>query len=115
MKRAQTATEYLIITAVVIIIALVVISTLGGVTFMGGSSTQQMSELQLRSLDVGVIDLAHEDDTAQFRLRNNQPQTIRIRAVSLGGIPCLNSEIILLTGETRLFECAALTISDLQV
>ena len=43
MKRSQTATEYLIILAVVIVIAIVVVSVLGGIPRLGDGSSQRAS------------------------------------------------------------------------
>ena len=40
MKKAHTATEYLIILAVVIVIALIVVGVLGGITGIGGGANE---------------------------------------------------------------------------
>ncbi|MFT4312078.1 MAG: class III signal peptide-containing protein, partial [Candidatus Woesearchaeota archaeon] len=53
-KKGQTATEYLVITAVVIIIAVIVISSLGGIPSIGGGVSEQAARAELASMDIGV-------------------------------------------------------------
>ncbi len=106
LRRAQTATEYLIILAVVIIVSLVVISSLGGVTFIGGNTADQVTSVQLRNLDVGILDIAQEGNTVSFILRNNQPETILISDVRVGSISCMVSSFLLGAGESRRILCS---------
>jgi hypothetical protein len=76
IKRAQTATEYLIILAVVIVIALLVVSVLGGIPSIGGGASEQTVRLQLASQDVGIDNYFVSPAKGYFQFRNNQPNTI---------------------------------------
>lgn len=53
-SRAQTATEYLVILAI-IIIALIVVSVLGGSIGMGGGVSNQNLQVQLQSQVVAYL------------------------------------------------------------
>ena len=88
MRRAQTATEYLVIIAVVIIIALIVINVLGGVPSIGGSSSSKINDLRLANADVGVVAYSISEDGATIFLRNNLADTILINNITIGGEVC---------------------------
>ncbi|MFT4312411.1 MAG: hypothetical protein ACMXYF_04220 [Candidatus Woesearchaeota archaeon] len=105
MNVAQTATEYLIITAVVIIIALIVVGSLGGIPSIGGGAGEQVDAAQLRLLDVGIVDMYEDGEDIGFFLLNNQPRTIRLLNVSLDGQSCLLTPVTLNVGSRYRVTC----------
>ena len=117
IKKAQTATEYLIILAVVIIISLVVVSVLGGIPSIGGSSSEQTARLQLAAAKVGITDYYISEAKGLFTFKNNQATTIRIDSVTVDGKKCFligsNSnptlEPILRAGESQTVSCGSIT------
>ena len=84
-KKAQAATEYLIILAVVIIIALIVIGVMGGIPGLGTSGKSKVSESYWGSQSVG-LDAYAVDSTGNFRvtMRNNGRNTISVSRVEIG-------------------------------
>jgi uncharacterized protein (UPF0333 family) len=54
--RSQTATEYLILLAVVIIIAVIVVSAMGGIPSIGGGAIDNAANLEAATKHVGVRD-----------------------------------------------------------
>ena len=53
--KSQTATEYLIILAVVIVVGLIVVSILGGVPGIGGGAGANTGLAELQSGKIGVM------------------------------------------------------------
>ncbi|MFT4310948.1 MAG: hypothetical protein ACMXYC_04940 [Candidatus Woesearchaeota archaeon] len=88
MLRAQTTTEYLVITAVVIIIAVVVVGVLGGIPGIGGGTSANVNRAQLQTLPVGIIDYHVGQDDTVVILRNNQQQNIVVTQVVYGSQTC---------------------------
>jgi hypothetical protein len=83
-KKAQTATEYLIILAVVIIIALVVIGVLGGIPGIGSGMRATADSTYWRTANIGITSIvANVDGNVNITLRNNFPDSIRIQNVTL--------------------------------
>src|SRR3989344_1563837 len=58
VKKGQTATEYLIILAVVIVISLVVVGVLGGIPGIGASAAARSSAAYWKTQDVAITDYA---------------------------------------------------------
>jgi hypothetical protein len=87
-KRAQGATEYLIILAVVIVIALIVIGVLGGIPGIGDPSGQQAAEAYWSTADVGVQDYyaSATSDRLVMTAKNNQDDIIKIISIVAGGV-----------------------------
>jgi hypothetical protein len=85
IKKAQTATEYLIILAVVIVIALVVASLLGGFPGIGASSKQNANTGYWLTTDIVVsgISMTNTSGNMTLKVRNNLPDTITITKVNL--------------------------------
>ena len=54
-KRAQTATEYMLVLSLVLIIALVVVSVLRDVPSMGSSTKLRSSTAYWESADIGIV------------------------------------------------------------
>lgn len=107
-KRAQTATEYLIILAVVIIIALVVVGVLGGIPGIGGGTSGRTSQAQLSTADVGIISHAVTNTNTSLTLRNNHAETIVVTNVSFDGevdTSCTGIPLTLQIGQDRDVTC----------
>ena len=89
MKKThgQTATEYLVILAIVIIIALIVVAVLGGIPSIGGSAGTQALSAYWATSRIGVSSIAIANSTTVsdvIILKNNLPYTITITGVELG-------------------------------
>jgi len=87
--KAQTATEYMIILAIVIVIALIAVGAMGGIPSIGGGAKQRASSSYWESADIGIVahsfgtDAVGTDDT--LVIRNNKESQITIRNISLNG------------------------------
>lgn len=128
MKKGQTATEYLIILAVVIIIALIVVGVLSGIPSIGGgakanslSSYWKTSKLGVDSISVGAGDVPEGAGTFSnasgfIVLRNNFPFTITVNNVTLTDISSQNvdfndTQTVLAAGQTGTFSYSNLSNS----
>jgi hypothetical protein len=106
MSKAQTATEYLIILAVVIIIALIVVGVMGGIPELGGGASEAAAKAALASQKVGVTSYAISDYDTVLTIKNNNLNTIRIDAIAIGGQLCLDVGTPKLTqGESKQITC----------
>ncbi|MFT4310519.1 MAG: hypothetical protein ACMXYC_02715 [Candidatus Woesearchaeota archaeon] len=87
LKRAQTATEYLIILAVVIIIALIVVGVLGGIPGIGGGSADSLTHLSWQTNNqVGIPSLSINTlGNVTMTLKNNRANNIRIENIYMNG------------------------------
>ena len=84
-KRAQTATEYLIILAVVIIIALIALSVLGVVPGIGKDSKGGAKQAFWSTAKISVFDVGWSaSGNESFSIRNNMPETVVVRDIYLG-------------------------------
>jgi hypothetical protein len=95
--KAQTATEYLIIIAVVIIIALIVVSTLGSITGIGQGDSSAL--LKYRSWNpISISSWSATEYGTLITITNNGPDVITFDRFETG---CLNisSPKILAAGE----------------
>ncbi|MGM5483872.1 MAG: hypothetical protein ACQER9_03065, partial [Nanobdellota archaeon] len=88
LKKSQTATEYLIILAVVIVIALIVVGVLGGIPSIGGGASESASKIELSNMDVGITAYMQNSHSTLFKLRNNNPNTVRIDDIWVDGKKC---------------------------
>jgi hypothetical protein len=87
-RKAQTATEYLIILAVVIIIALIVVGVLGVIPGIGGGGKSSAKSAFWDTAKIGIASLAWAqagNDT--FTVKNNMPNTIVIQNIWIGTTP----------------------------
>ena len=83
-KSAQTATEYMIILAVVIIIALIVLNSLGVIPAIGGRSGESSSSIALGTGKIGIVSSAFSPEGDHvLELRNNQRNEIKILEVNM--------------------------------
>ena len=82
MRKAQTATEYLIILAVVIIIALIVIGALGGIPGIGGGASANAATASWSTGAVAVDSIAIDQNGGlDLTLKNNRPNSIQVNDV----------------------------------
>ena len=103
-KKAQTATEYLIILAVVIIIALIVISALGGIPSMGRTSKSRTTQSYWETQDIGVTSYSiKENDAVRLTLRNNLKYAVTVKNVTLGSSVMTTVDKVLAPGQSDLF------------
>lgn len=104
MKKFQTATEYLVILAVVIIIGVIVIVALGGIPGLGGLTGSRSESTALASGPIGILSYSVREDAAIIEVRNNQIDTVTLTNIKLDERDCVLEEI-LLPGESRLVTC----------
>src|SRR3989338_2659699 len=85
-RRAQTATEYLVILAVVIVIALIVVGVLGGFPQFGAGGQQRSEDAYWQQADIGIVEHSFGDLAISMRLklRNNMQKDILLSSVTLG-------------------------------
>jgi hypothetical protein len=83
MKKSQTATEYLIILAVIIVIALIVVGLLGGIPGVGGGSNKRANDAKLATNDVGITGYTLSSTDATFTLRNNRPEGVIVNQINI--------------------------------
>ena len=104
LKRAQTATEYLIILAVVIIIALIVIGALGGIPGIGRGASGRASASYWSTADVAVTSYSVTTGNAvTLKMRNNLKTSITLNNVTLGSTVMTTTNQQLAAGETKSF------------
>ncbi|MFT4312418.1 MAG: hypothetical protein ACMXYF_04270 [Candidatus Woesearchaeota archaeon] len=115
--RAQTATEYLVISAVVIVIALIVVGAIGAIPSIGGGAGEQVDAVQLRLQDVGIVDIYEDEEEVSFFLLNNQRQSIRIQNVTFADEQCILSPVTVTVGSRYKVTCSATNqaVSDVKV
>ena len=84
-RKAQTATEYLIILAVVIIIALIVVGVMGGIPGIGGGAKGRASQAYWSTADIAFPSFSVDTTNgATLNVRNNLVNTIQITDFDLG-------------------------------
>ncbi len=103
-KRGQTATEYMIILAIVIVIALIAASILGVLPGMGSTTRGRSAEAYWNSAEIGVVSYSIANDgaadDAYLMLRNNEKETITITDVSFDDEVVSAIDYILGPGDT---------------
>ncbi len=103
MKRAQTATEYLIILAVVIIIALIVVSVMGGIPGVGGNSRLKASAAYWSTAKIAITSFSASPTGVYLNVRNNYMDTITINSIYLDGTDLGIAPQTLVTGQSAVF------------
>ena len=85
MRRGQTATEYLIILAVVIVIALIVVGVIGGIPGVGSSGQSKASAAYWSTLDpIAISSFSNSaTDGMTIVLRNNGKNAYTVNDVLL--------------------------------
>jgi len=85
-RKAQTATEYLIILAVVIVIALIVVGVMGGIPGIGRGVGTKTSSSYWSSADIAIdaysITVAGQVTAV---VRNNLQKSVTLTAFTIGG------------------------------
>ncbi len=99
--KAQGATEYLIILAIVIIIALIVVAVMGGIPGIGTATRQRTSSSFWETLDVAVIThaVSAATDNMNLTLRNNRDHSISLGDMYVDGQEMTCSGNSLSTGQ----------------
>lgn len=108
-KRGQTATEYMIILAVVIIIALIAVAVLGGIPGVGTGTKKRASETYWSIASIGVSSYANSvNSNGIMKVKNNLKNTITVLWINMSttadGSPTHNfndTDTILAAGEVR--------------
>ena len=112
-NRGQTATEYLIILAVVILIGIIVVSVLGGIPGLGSGTSERASTTSLQFLDIGITH--HElsinqttNGTATFTLSNSLGGSVDIQEITLQpdhGVNCTGVQATISLGGVTTLTC----------
>ena len=92
-RKSQTATEYLIILAVVIVIALIVISVMGGIPSIGGSASSNSKLVSMSSEKAGVMRVLSTEDGLKLKVQNNHYSSMRLKAIYVNDLPCVSSDL----------------------
>ncbi|MEK6967867.1 MAG: hypothetical protein AABX51_04505 [Nanoarchaeota archaeon] len=102
MKKAQGATEYLIILAVVVVIALILIGVLGGIPGIGGGAGSRTSDAYWSNKDVGITSKAFSASGADSVIvKNNLKNSVRVGSVIVGPTNISQAgEVTLTPGQT---------------
>jgi uncharacterized protein (UPF0333 family) len=112
MKKAQTATEYLIILAVVIIIALIVVGVMGGIPGMGGGSKQKASAAYWSTAKIAFTSYSVRPAGVTLKLRNNNLESVTLNSVSLNSVNMGITPQTLTTGETATFTAGGINCTS---
>ena len=83
-RRAQAATEYLIILAIVIVIALVVVGAMGGIPGLGASTSARASASYWQQAEIGVTASYFNTTDGSVIVKNNMPFKISVTAMDVG-------------------------------
>jgi hypothetical protein len=79
LRKGQTATEYIVIVAVVIVIAVIVISVLGGIPSIGGGAKTNTLAAYWKTADISITNFnVDANGYAYLYFRNSIPQSITI-------------------------------------
>ena len=96
--RAQAATEYLIILAVVVIIALIVVGVLGGFQTITGGISRQQSEAYWSGAEIGILpNYLINASGAYLTIKNNKAFAINVESVQLDDSGTLTPSPVYLT------------------
>lgn len=108
-RKAQAATEYLIILAVVVIIALIVVAVMGGIPGIGKSASGRASGAYWATADVAISAASvSTTGTGQFVLKNNMRNAVTITALTVGASADLvATDIQIVPGGTATVTAAA--------
>ena len=114
--RAQTATEYIIIIAVVIVIALVAAVVLGVFPGIGGEVDNKAEEYELTTNPVSIDGIGATDDETRLILRNNFVRNIDVNDLSIEGKSCSTTNLprTLKVGQKSLISCTNINSSLVQ-
>jgi len=113
-KKAQGATEYLIILAVVIIIALIVVGVMGGIPGIGGGGRSKAIQAYWSSTDVAIdsASLSAASDLLTLKLRNNQRNAVTVTNVDVGTDVADEGDLPLNPGQSGTFPGIAVVCAN---
>lgn len=110
LKKAQGATEYLIILAIVIIIALIVIGVIGGIPGIGTSASSRASSTFWSTADVAITNFAISAAGADtVIIKNNLKNAIDVTVVSVNSVDLEASTTTLGPGGSKTYTGAIAT------
>ncbi len=104
-STAQTATEYLIILAVVIVIALIVVGTLGGIPSIGTGASKNSADIQLKNLPIAVSQYSFNETSGKILLSNKNSFPVKINSLVIDAFDCNIPQSIINSGSSKLFYC----------
>lgn len=79
VSRAQTATEYMVILAVVIIISLIVVVVMSDIPTIGKETKNRAKDTFWNTASIGVVSYYNSVDSgSKLIIKNNNPFTIRL-------------------------------------
>ncbi len=112
-NKAQAATEYLIILAVVVIIALIVVAVMGGIPGIGKSASARANVAFWSTADVAISSAAvSTDGSGQFVLKNNMRSAVTVTALTVGSsADLITTDIQIVPGGTETVIAAAAAIT----
>jgi hypothetical protein len=95
LKKAQGATEYLIILAIVIIIALIVVGVMGGIPGIGGQAGGRTSASYWSNADVAIVSQAiSASGTDTVILKNNLRDPITVTNFTVNSVELASDETV---------------------
>ena len=109
LQRGQTATEYIIVVAVVLVISLVGAAILGSLPSIGSESDERVERSSYLTKEVAIDTYGVESDSSTFVIRNNYPRKIQVSDASVEGINCNSSNlpVTLKPGQKFVLDCEA--------
>jgi uncharacterized protein (UPF0333 family) len=100
-KKGQTATEYLIILAVVIVVALIVVGVMGGIPGIGTGVSKKAAASYWKSTDVAIDSYAIASDGAiTLNVRNNMDTAVDISELNISTFTMTTGTGVLTPGQT---------------
>jgi len=108
-RKAQGATEYLIILAVVIIIGLIVIGILRNVPASGAAAKERASKAYWEGADVGVTDFAIDGSGIVLFIRNNFARDVEITNIKFDTTSVYTTDTVFRPGEIKKLTSTAIT------
>lgn len=90
-KLAQTATEYLVILAVVIVIALIIVSIMGGIPGIGKNGQDKAEQVFWKTADIAISSYSNTNSSGMdIRMTNGLREGIWIDSFALNGVNILS-------------------------
>lgn len=96
IKRAQTATEYLIILAVVIVIALIVVGILGGIPGTGAGTATKVNSAYWATTEIALDNWAiNSTGGVTIIVKNNNEYAVQLFSFRINGEEMLANNVTL--------------------
>lgn len=100
-KKAQGATEYMIVLAIVIIIGLIVIGILRNVPASGSAAATRASKAYWEGADIGITDYAIDGTGIVLFIRNNFARNIKITNIKFDDTSVYTTDEVFRPGEIK--------------